>query len=59
MEKKMTNLTEKKPKELFEIGLNTATASVQLKKDFTVKDIRAIQKFIGAMLDRKARINND
>lgn len=55
----MTNLTEKKPKELFEIGLNTATASVQLKKDFTVKDIRAIQKFIGAMLDRKARINND
>ena len=54
----MTNLTEKKPKELFEIGLNTATASVQLKKDFTVKDIRAIQKFIGAMLDRKTRIDH-
>ena len=38
-----------------EIGMKTATIEIGFKKEYSVKDIKAVQKFLTAMLNVKNR----
>jgi len=39
-----------------DVGCITKTAKLTLKSDFTVKDVRAVQKFLHSLLEARSRL---
>ena len=40
-----------------DVGCITKTAKLTLKSDFTVKDVRAVQKFLHSLLEARSRLS--